>query len=78
MIIAADPDLIFLADTVCCDQNAETVAARDGWEEITAVTEDRVFEMDDDVASRWGPRIVEYYQAVADAVIATAGEPAGG
>jgi hypothetical protein len=24
--------------------------------------------MDDDIASRWGPRVVEYMQAVADAV----------
>jgi len=27
-----------------------------------------VIEMDDDIASRWGPRIVEYVQAVSDAL----------
>ena len=55
-IIQANPDLIFLADTKCCGESAETVAARDGWDQITAVRDGNVFAMDDDVASRWGPR----------------------
>ena len=67
-IIAADPDLIFLADTKCCGESLETVAARDGWAEITAVVNGNVFAMDDDIASRWGPRVVDYAQQVADAV----------
>jgi iron complex transport system substrate-binding protein len=67
-IISANPDLIFLADTKCCGETAETVAARPGWDEISAVANGGVVEMDDDVASRWGPRLVDYMQAVADAV----------
>jgi iron complex transport system substrate-binding protein len=67
-IISTNPDLIFLADTKCCGESAETVAARPGWDAITAVTNGGVVEMDDDIASRWGPRIVNYMQAVADAV----------
>jgi iron complex transport system substrate-binding protein len=67
-IISANPDLIFLADTKCCGESAETVAARPGWDAIAAVTNGGVVEMDDDIASRWGPRIVDYMQAVADAV----------
>ena len=67
-IIAADPDLIFLADTKCCGESLETVAARAGWADITAVVNGNVFAMDDDIASRWGPRVVEYIQQVADAV----------
>jgi iron complex transport system substrate-binding protein len=67
-IIAADPDLIFLADTKCCGESLETVAARDGWAQITAVVNGHVFQMDDDIASRWGPRVVDYAQAVHDAV----------
>ncbi|MFV0307352.1 MAG: ABC transporter substrate-binding protein [Desertimonas sp.] len=78
VIISADPDLIFLADTECCGESAETVADRDGWDEIAAVADGQVFEMSDDIASRWGPRIVEYYQQVADAVSDVAGVPAGG
>ncbi len=67
-VVSADPDLIFLADTVCCGESAETVAARDGWAGITAVQNGNVIEMNDDIASRWGPRIVEYLAAVAAAV----------
>jgi iron complex transport system substrate-binding protein len=64
-IVKADPDLIFLADTKCCDQSARTVAARDGWDQITAVKSGGVVELDDDVASRWGPRVVDFLKVVA-------------
>jgi iron complex transport system substrate-binding protein len=67
-IVSADPDLIFLADTKCCGESGETVAARDGWGAITAVVDGNVIEMDDDVASRWGPRVVDYLAAVSAAV----------
>jgi iron complex transport system substrate-binding protein len=64
-VIKADPDLIFLADTKCCGQSAETVAARDGWDQVTAVSSGGVVELDDDVASRWGPRVVDFLKVVA-------------
>jgi iron complex transport system substrate-binding protein len=67
-LIAADPDLIFLADTKCCAQSAATVAARKGWAGITAVRTGRVVGLDDDIASRWGPRTVDLVRSVADAV----------
>ena len=66
-IVAANPDVIFLADTKCCQQTAETVAARPGWGEITAVQNTSVVELDDDVASRWGPRIVDLIEQFAAA-----------
>jgi iron complex transport system substrate-binding protein len=64
-IVKADPDLIFLADTKCCGQTAGTVAARDGWDDLTAVKTGGVVELDDDVASRWGPRVVDFLKTVA-------------
>jgi len=64
-VIKADPDLIFLADTKCCGQSARTVAARDGWGDLTAVRTGGVVELDDDVASRWGPRVVDFLKTVA-------------
>lgn len=67
-LVAADPDLIFLADTICCDQSAETVAARPGWDALSAVTNGDVIELNDDVASRWGPRLVDYVEAISEAV----------
>ncbi len=69
-VVSADPDLIFLADTKCCGQSLDTVAARDGWADMTAVQNGNVIELDDDVASRWGPRVVDFLRAVSDAVIA--------
>ena len=71
-IVGEDPDLIFLACTKYCGESADTVAARDGWETLTAVQNGGVVEMDDDVASRWGPRVVEYLRIAGDAVAAAA------
>lgn len=64
-ILEADPDIVFLADAACCGQSPETVAARPGWEDLSAVENDAVFEVDEDVASRWGPRIVDYLRDAA-------------
>jgi len=63
-IIDTDPELIFLADTKCCGITAETVAQRPGWNQITAVKTGAVVELDDDVASRWGPRVVDFLRVV--------------
>ncbi|HXX88674.1 MAG TPA: helical backbone metal receptor [Acidimicrobiales bacterium] len=67
-IIAADPSYIFLADTKCCGATPQTVAARPGWDTIAAVRLGHVVNLDDDVASRWGPRIAELLAQVAAAV----------
>ncbi len=48
--------------------DAATVAARPGWAELDAVTGDHVVELDDDIASRWGPRVVDLLRTVADEV----------
>jgi iron complex transport system substrate-binding protein len=67
-IIEADPDLVFLADTKCCDQTAASVAERPGWGSLTAVENGGVIELDDDIASRWGPRVIDFLRTAADAV----------
>ncbi len=64
-IVAANPQIIVLADTKCCGQTAATVAARPGWSGINAVVHHRVVGVNDDIASRWGPRIVQFAAAVA-------------
>jgi len=63
-VVAADPDVIFLADT-SYGESAETVAARPGWDVMTAVEAGRIVELDSDIASRWGPRIVELAEQIA-------------
>lgn len=67
-ILDQDPDIIFLADTKCCAQDATTVAARPGWSELSAVQNGSVILLDDDIASRWGPRIVEFLEVIVASV----------
>ena len=68
-LVDADPDVIFLADTLCCGQKAETVAARPGWDQMSAVQTGRVVELDDDIVSRWGPRLVDFIAAISDVLV---------
>lgn len=68
-LVDADPAIVFLADTKCCGQNADTFAQRPGFEELSAIYNNRVFDLDDDVASRWGPRTVDFVRTIVDAVL---------
>jgi iron complex transport system substrate-binding protein len=72
-VAKADPDLIFLADTRCCGQNRAALAKRPGWGALSAVKNDRVVPLDDDIASRWGPRVVDFARTVGAAVRKAAG-----
>jgi len=67
-LVQADPDLVFLADTKCCAQDESTFAARPGFGGLKAVTNHHVIGLDDDVASRWGPRVVDELEVIIDAV----------
>jgi iron complex transport system substrate-binding protein len=67
-IVKANPDLVFLADTKCCKQTFETVKARPGWGDIVAIENGKVIELDDDIASRWGPRIVDLLRTIVDSI----------
>jgi iron complex transport system substrate-binding protein len=64
-IVSSNPSLIVLADTRCCGQSASTVAGRPGWSALAAIRTRAVVAIDDSVASRWGPRIVNFVNAVA-------------
>jgi iron complex transport system substrate-binding protein len=67
-IVASNPDLIVLADTVCCAQSWATVSSRPGWGTIAAVKHHEVVRIDDSIASQWGTRTVLFLKAVASAV----------
>jgi iron complex transport system substrate-binding protein len=66
-ILEADPDLIFLGDAAF-GVSAATVAARPGWDELSAVAGGAVFTLDADISGRWGPRTDQVVQQMADAV----------
>ncbi|MCP3911238.1 MAG: ABC transporter substrate-binding protein [Actinomycetia bacterium] len=74
-LIDTDPDLIFLADTKCCGQDLDSVGARAGFDQLGAVSDGNVIELDDDIASRWGPRVVDFLRAIVEAAVAV--EPVG-
>jgi iron complex transport system substrate-binding protein len=67
-LFQANPDLIFLSDTKCCAQTADTVRARPQWATLAAVQNNRIITLDDDIASRWGPRVVDLVRQVSEAV----------
>ena len=64
-VVAANPDLIVLADSKCCAQTLQTVSGRPGWGAVAAVRTGQVVAVDDDIASHWGPRIVDFMRQIA-------------
>jgi len=69
-VIAADPDVIVLADSDCCGVTIDTLAGRPGWSEIDAIENGAVVAVTDPWFMRWGPRVVDLLRAVAGGVIA--------
>ena len=65
-VVGADPDLVFLADGFCCGVTAQDVAKRPGWQQVPAVSDDQVHVIDEDIASRWGPRTLDFVQQVSE------------
>jgi|SRR4051812_34912495 len=64
-VVKSAPDLVVLADTKCCKQTGETLAKRPAFDTLPAVKSDKVIEADDDVVSRWGPRVADFAELVA-------------
>jgi cobalamin transport system substrate-binding protein len=67
-ILKSNPDYIILSDTANNGgQTAAMVYARPGWSALTAVKDKHVIALNGDIASRWGPRVVQLLQTVAAA-----------
>lgn len=73
-IIAADPELIVITDQV--SYTADDVAGRPGWENVSAVQNDNIVTVDADISSRWGPRLPQLIESIAEAM-ASVKTPAG-
>jgi len=69
-IVKAQPQIIFLSDNQAADggQSPAVVAERPGWSAIPAVKDDEVIGLNDDIASRWGPRLPQLVAEIAQAV----------
>jgi len=63
-IVAADPAFIILGDSMW-GMTPEQVAARPGWENLSAVKNGNVMPFDDNLVSRPGPRLVDGLEALA-------------
>ena len=63
-LIAADPEIILLGDYKY-GNTPEAVAARTGWDGLTAVAEGQMYGFDDNLVSRPGPRLVEGLETIA-------------
>lgn len=68
-IVSADPDVILLADAGF-GESLQTLEARPGWSEMTAVQNGAVFAVDPDLSSRWTPRSLIFMRDVAEAIAA--------
>ncbi len=66
-LVSQNPQIIFLADAQY-GETAEAVSQRPGWAEIDAVKNNKIVELPADIPSRWGPRIIDFYQIIADAL----------
>jgi iron complex transport system substrate-binding protein len=69
-LVAADPEVILLGDAAYDPTiTPESVAARPGWEGMTAVTSGRIEVMEEDlVITRPGPRVIDGLEALAMAI----------
>ena len=69
-IVTARPAIIFLADNQPADggQSPAIVAARPGWSAIPAAKDNEIVALNDDIASRWGPRLPQLVAQIAQAV----------
>jgi iron complex transport system substrate-binding protein len=66
-LIKSNPDLIFLADAQY-GESIDSLKARPGWSAISAVKNNRVIALPADIPSRWGPRIVDFYELVGKSI----------
>ncbi|HET7521194.1 MAG TPA: ABC transporter substrate-binding protein [Candidatus Limnocylindria bacterium] len=69
-LVTADPQVIVLGDAAYDSSiTAESVQARQGWEDMTAVQDGRVLPLPEDILiTRPGPRIVDGLEALARAI----------
>lgn len=58
-VIAQDPEIIVYTVGYMTTTTADEISSRPGWDVITAVSEGDIYSMDDNLLSRYGPRIVD-------------------
>jgi iron complex transport system substrate-binding protein len=67
-LIKANPKIIFLSDAQY-GESISTLTKRPGWRGISAVSKRNVILLPEDIPSRWGPRLADFYQFIATALV---------
>lgn len=68
VVLKADPEIIIISKgtmAIFCGLSPEEIKKRAGWNEIYAVQNDQIYEIDEDIISREGPRLVEGLEELA-------------
>lgn len=61
-VIAQNPDIdVYTASST----DSSTIASRDGWANITAVQQNKIYSIDDDLVSRYGARLIDGLEELA-------------
>jgi iron complex transport system substrate-binding protein len=64
-VIGADPDIIICTQsTVWPTETRDTILSDDRWKDITAVKENKVFDINGDLVDRTGPRLIDGLEAI--------------
>ena len=63
-----NPDVILTTYGYYVEDASEQILARDGWQEVTAVKNEEVYDIHSDMVTRSGPRLVEGMEEIAKAV----------
>src|SRR5699024_5584907 len=67
-IVELNPDVILTTYSKTTDNAKEQVLERDGFDNVTAVEKEQVYDVDENIVSRPGPRLVEGAEEIAKAV----------
>lgn len=66
-LIKANPGIIFLSDAQY-GESISTLIKRPGWNGIAAVKNKDVISLPEDIPSRWGPRLADFYEFIAKSI----------
>lgn len=68
-ILNAKPELVLVAHTDGSTPTIDDLRARPGWDAIPAVSDGKVIFLDTEIASRWGPRVVDLVTEIVDGLV---------
>ena len=62
-IVKINPRIIYLAYAEF-GENVKSVSASPGWKNVTAVRKKQIIALPNDIPSRWGPRLADFYEFI--------------